>query len=1280
MPQRISFTKQKIAVKYPDLLGLQLESFSQFFQIDTLSKDRKKEGLYKIFQNNFPISDTKNNFTLEFINYSIADPRYTPQECIEKDITYTVPLKVQFKLHCKDEEEPKVIEQDLFLGNIPYMTPQSSFIINGRERVVVPQIRRSYGVFFTQNNPISGKKLYTAKIIPCKGTWIEFIADTYTDNMYVYIDRRKKFPVTLILRALGYSTDKDILEIFNLGEEVKVTKKELEKKKGRKLAARVLETWVEELMDANSEIGEFDFINRSKILLEQDDTLDKESITTILNSTAKTIVLHKKEGKHPGYTLLYNTFKKDNTNSEKEAIEEIYRQLRGAEPPDEQTAKEFITHLFFSRQRSYLGEVGRYCINKKLGLNISKDNQILTKEDVLQTIKHFFNFINGKTRSDDIDHLSNRRVRVVNEQLSDIFNKGIERLARVARERMNVRGGEEFNPSDLVSSRILSSIANTYFGTNPQSQFMDQVNILSEISHKRRLSSLGVGGLSRERTGFEARDVHYTQFNRICPIETPEGANIGLITSLSMYARVDKMGFIQTPYIPVKNGKIGSIKQISYFTADEEEGEFIAQATSNIDEKRTLLDKNVKVRQNGNFLQVEAKKVTLIDVSKDQMGSLGVASIPFVNHDDATRALMGANMQRQALPLQQTEAPIVGTGLEARIVQDSRNIPKAEENGIVIYVDARKIVVKRAIPEDTAHFSLHSPTKTYHLKQLVKTNQGICKRLKPIVRKGEKIKKGQILCEGYGTKDAELALGRNLNVAFMSWKGYNYEDGIVISDRLVKQGIFTSIHMEEFTSKLSKTKLGTEEFTAEIPNVIEDAIQNLDENGIIRVGKKVKEGDILIGKVVPRGETDLSPENALLQAIFGKKAYNVKNASLKAPPSFEGTVVETKIFSRKKRTKLCRERAAKEVTLLEKATQEKLTKLQQRAVKKLTELLQEATIIGIYNTQGKQLISPQKTITKELLLKKIFSTKKEDLSLRKPLHIKNINLEKWTDNVYKNKHIKALLQSYIVQKYKILNTHRNEKFEIEIGDDLPLGILKKAKVRIVKKRKIKVGDKLASRHGGKGIIVKIAREEDMPYLANGKSIDIVLSPLGIPSRMNIGQLHEAMLGLAGQKLGKKYAVPIFDTPTIEEIAKELEKAKQPKFGRTTLYDGCTGEPFDQKVTCGVIYMLKLNHLIDEKMHARSTGSYALITQQPLGGRSNFGGQRFGEMEVWALKAYGVAYNLQRMLSQKSDDIIGRRRLYEALVNGKNPPKPNMTEGFKVFRRELRGLCIELTFK
>ncbi len=1279
MPQRISFSKQKIAVKYPDLLALQLESFSQFFQIDTLAKDRTKEGLYKIFQDNFPISDTKNNFTLEFINYSIDDPRYTPQECIEKDITYTVPLEVEFKLHCKDEEETKVIEQKLFLSNIPYMTPQGSFVINGRERIVVPQIRRSYGAFFTESNHISGSKLYTAKIIPCKGTWIEFITNIH-NAMYVYIDRRKKFPVTLILRALGYSTDKDILEIFNLGEEVKVTKKELEKRKGRKLAARVLETWVEEFMDAHSEIGEFTFISRSKILLERDAILDEESIPIILNSTAKTIVLHKEEGKNPDYTLLYNTFKKDDTNSEKEAIEEIYRQLRSTEPPDEQTAKDFITYLFFSRQRSYLGNVGRYCINKKLGLNISKDSHILTKEDMLQTIKHLFDFINGKAIPDDIDHLSNKRVRVVSEQLGDVFNMGVTRMARIARERMNVRSGEEFKPSDLISTRILSSITNTYFGTNPLSQFMDQVNVLSEVSHKRRLSSLGIGGLSRERTGFEARDVHPTQFNRICPIETPEGANIGLISSLSMYARVGKMGFMQTPYIPVKNGKIGPIKQINYLTADEEEGHFITQATSNIDEERNLLDKNIKVRQNGNFLQVEAQKVTLIDVSKDQMGSLGVAAIPFVNHNDATRALMGANMQRQALPLQRTQAPIVGTGLEARIVQDSRSIPKAEEYGIVTYVDTRKIIIKHAIPKDAAHFSLHSTTKTYHLKQLTKTNQGICIRLKPIVHKGEKVKKGQILCEGYGTKDAELALGCNLNVAFMSWKGYNYEDGIVISDRLVKEGLLTSIHMEEFTLKLSETKLGPEEFTAEIPNMSEEAIQNLDENGIVRVGRKVKEGDILIGKIVPKGKTDLSPENALLQAIFGEKAYNVKNASLKAPPSFEGTVVETKIYSRKKRAKQCRERAAKEVTQLKKTIQGKLTNLQQQAVEKLTELLQEATIIGIYNKQGKQLISPKKPITKELLLKKIFSTKEEALDFKKNLHIKNINLEKWTDNPYKNKHIKALLQSYIVQKNKIINTYKKEKFKIEIGDDLPFGTLKKAKVRVVKKRKIKVGDKLASRHGGKGIIVKIAREEDMPYLANGKSVDIVLSPLGVPSRMNIGQLHEAMLGLAGQKLGRKYAVPIFDTPTIEEISKELKEAKQPEFGRTTLYDGCTGEPFAQKVTCGVIYMLKLNHLVDEKMHARSTGPYALVTQQPLGGRSNFGGQRFGEMEIWALESYGAAWNLDGMLGLKSDDVIGRKRAYEALVKGQNPCKQGMSEAFKVLMRELRGVCVELTLK
>lgn len=1273
MSKRISLVPQTNNIDYPNLLGLQLESFKKLFQVDSLATNRKEEDLYKIFKENFPISDAKENFTIEFLGYFVEEPIYTPEECLKKELTYSVAFKIKLRLICREEEKNKhkILEETIFLGDIPYMTPQGSFIINGKERVIVSQIHRSYGVFFSQTNHLSGAKIFFAKIIPLKGTWMEFITDIHK-VMYAYIDRRKKFPVTLVLRALGYSTDKDIFALFNLGEEIKTTREKLEANKGRKIAGRLVKSYVEEFVDP--ETGEVISIDRNEILLERDTVLGEQSIQTILNTGEETIVLRTEQGKASSYDLIYNTLKKDDTSSEKEAIEELYRQLRNSEPPDEEIAREFVNQLFFSPQRTYLGKVGRYSINKKLKLKIPEHIHTLTKQDIIETIKRLFNFINEKVSSDDIDHLSNRRVRLASEQLYDVFNVGVARMARTIREKMSVRVGEEFKPIDLVSTRILFSAINSFFRTNPLSQLMDQINILGGVSHKRRLSSLGKGGISRERAGFEVRDVHYTHYGRICPIETPDNLSIGLISSLAIHAKLDEMGFIQTPYKKIINGKLDLSGEIHYLTADEEDGHLIAQSTPEVDEKGNFLNKKLKVRQQGNFLLESPKKVNLIDIAKEQITSPIAGLIPFIEHNDASRALMGSNMQRQAIPLEQPESPIVGTGLEARIVKDSKELQIAEEDGIVTYVDANKIIIKNTPPKGFEILS--QQTKTYNLKKLIATNQNTCISLKPLVSKGEYVKKGQLLCEGYGTQAGELALGRNLTVAFMSYKGYNYEDAIVISEEVAN--MFASLHIYEFATETVGTKLGPEKFTADIPSISETQLQNLDENGIITVGKKVKPGDILVGKVTPKAQTDLIPENVLLQAIFGEKAYNVKDTSLKAGPSFEGTVIDTQLFARHLRDKQTREQIAKKMDLLKKITNKKLADLKQKKLKALTQLLADKKINNIYDKEKNILISSQELITEQVLQQKIFITKQASLDLDNAISIKHINFNNWVNNKSKSQVIKHILENYLKSYNDIISNYKKQKIETEIGDDLPFSVLQRAKVRIAKKRKMQVGDKMAGRYGNKGIVGKIVRKEDMPYRADGTPIDILLSPAGVPSRMNIGQLYEAMLGLAGKKLGEKYIIKVFDAPGITKIEKKLQEAGLPDFGLTTLYDGCTGEPFAEKVTCGVIYMLKLNHLVDEKIHARSTGPYGLITKQPLGGRAQGGGQRLGEMEVDSLKAYGVAELLRECLSIKSDDIEGRKRAIRAIVKGESLPPPGTPEIFKIFRHQLRGLNVEIT--
>ncbi len=1260
--ERISFSSVKNKPDYPDFLDIQVKSFQDFFQLETKPEERSNEGLYNTFQENFPITDTRNQFVLEFLDYFVDPPRYSIQECIERGLTYSVPLKARLKLYCTDPEHEdfETIVQDVYLGTIPYMTPSGTFVINGAERVVVSQLHRSPGVFFGQSFHANGTKLYSARVIPFKGSWIEFATDI-NSVMYAYIDRKKKLPVTTLFRAIGFERDKDILEIFDLAEEVKVSKTGLKKYLGRKLAARVLNTWYEDFVDEDT--GEVVSIERNEIVLDRDTILEKDHIEEILETGSKTILLHKEDNLTGDYAIIYNTLQKDPTNSEKEAVEHIYRQLRNAEPPDEETARGIIDKLFFSDQRYNLGEVGRYRMNKKLGLDISMDSKVLTKLDIITIIKYLIELVNSKAEVDDIDHLSNRRVRTVGEQLSQQFGVGLARMARTIRERMNVRDNEVFTPIDLINAKTLSSVINSFFGTNQLSQFMDQTNPLAELTNKRRLSALGPGGLSRERAGFEVRDVHYTHYGRLCPIETPEGPNIGLISSMSVYGKVNSMGFIETPYRKVENGKIDFKSDPLYLSAEEEENKLIAQANIPISEDGTMTSERVIARMEGDFPVVDPKEVDYIDVAPNQISSISASLIPFLEHDDANRALMGSNMMRQALPLLRVDAPIVGTGLERRVAQDSRVLINAEGEGTVDYVDARKIVISYDRTEDERLVSFDEDDKTYDLIKFRKTNQGSTINLKPIVRVGDRVTKGQVLCEGYATDNGELALGRNMKVAFMPWKGYNFEDAIVISERVVKDDLLTSVHIDEYSLEVRDTKLGNEELTADIPNVSEEATKDLDEHGMIRIGAEIKPGDILIGKITPKGESDPTPEEKLLRAIFGDKAGDVKDASLKASPSLNGVVIDKKLFTRAVKDKRKRAQDKQEIDALEAKYQVKFEELRNRLIEKLFGIVGGKTAQGVQNDLGEDTLPKGKKYTLKML------NSVEDFS--------HLTKGTWTTDKATNALVADLLHNYKIKQNDLQGNLRREKFTITVGDELPSGILKLAKIYVAKKRKLKVGDKMAGRHGNKGIVAKIVREEDMPFLDDGTPVDIVLNPLGVPSRMNIGQIYETVLGWAGQKLDRKFATPIFDGATLDQINELTDEAGIPRFGHTYLYDGGTGERFDQPATVGVIYMLKLGHMIEDKMHARSIGPYSLITQQPLGGKAQFGGQRFGEMEVWALEAYGASATLREILTVKSDDVIGRAKTYEAIVKGEPMPEPGLPESFNVLMHELKGLGLDI---
>ena len=1258
---RVNFASVKHTPEYPDFLDIQIKSFQEFFQMETKSEDRVHEGLYQTFKENFPITDTRNQFVLEFLDYFVDPPRYSIEECIERGLTYSVPLKARLKLYCTDPEHEdfETIVQDVYLGTVPYMTTSGTFVINGAERVVVSQLHRSPGVFFGQSFHANGTKLYSARIIPFKGSWIEFATDI-NNVMYAYIDRKKKLPVTTLFRAIGFERDKDILEIFDLAEEIKVSKTGLKKYIGRRLAARVLNTWHEDFVDEDT--GEVVSIERNEIILDRDTVLDEDNIQEILDADVKTILLHKEDSQATDYTIIHNTLQKDPTNSEKEAVEHIYRQLRNAEPPDEETARGIIDKLFFSDQRYNLGDVGRYRINKKLGLDTPMEKQVLTKEDIITIVKYLIELINSKAEVDDIDHLSNRRVRTVGEQLAAQFGVGLSRMARTIRERMNVRDNEVFTPIDLINAKTLSSVINSFFGTNQLSQFMDQTNPLAEITHKRRLSALGPGGLSRERAGFEVRDVHYTHYGRLCPIETPEGPNIGLISSLAVFSKVNGMGFIETPYHKVSNGNV-DLKDMTYLTAEDEEGLKIGMANIALDADGNITEEKVVVKEDGDFPVIEPNEVQYIDVAPNQIASISASLIPFLEHDDANRALMGSNMMRQAVPLLKPEAPIVGTGLERRVASDARVLMNAEGDGTVDYVDAEKIIITYDRTDEQKLVSFDPDETVYNLIKFRKTNQGTCINLKPIVHKGERVKKGQVLSEGYATENGELALGRNMKVAFMPWKGYNFEDAIVISERAVRDDIFTSIHIDEYVLEVRDTKLGAEELTNDIPNVSEDATKDLDENGMIRIGAEVRPGDILIGKITPKGESDPTPEEKLLRAIFGDKAGDVKDASLKASPSLYGVVIDKKLFSRAVKDKRKRNKDKEDIATLEADYQAKFEALRGKLLDKIFSLVNEKTSEGVVNDLGEEIIPKGKKYTKKVL------EAIEDYT--------HLTSSGWTDDKHINSLIDDLLHNYRIRENDLQGMLRRDKFTISVGDELPAGILKLAKIYIAKKRKLKVGDKMAGRHGNKGIVARIVRDEDMPFLEDGTPVDIVLNPLGVPSRMNIGQIYETVLGWAGQKLGKKFATPIFDGASLEQINELTDEAGVPRFGHTYLYDGGTGERFDQKATVGVIYMIKLGHMIDDKMHARSIGPYSLITQQPLGGKAQFGGQRFGEMEVWALEAYGASSTLREILTVKSDDVIGRAKTYEAIVKGETMPEPGLPESFNVLMHELKGLGLDI---
>jgi DNA-directed RNA polymerase subunit beta len=1263
--QRISFASIKDQLPYPDFLEVQLKSFQDFLQLDMPPEKRKKEGLYKVFTENFPIADTRNNFVLEFLDYYLEPPRYSMDECIARGLTYSVPLKAKMKLYCTDPEHEDfdTVVQDVFLGPIPYMTNRGTFIINGAERVVVSQLHRSPGVFFGQSLHANGTKLYSARIIPFKGSWIEFATDI-NNVMYAYIDRKKKLPVTTLLRAIGFESDKDILEIFNLAEEVKVTKTNLKKYIGRRLAARVLRTWIEDFVDEDT--GEVVSIERNDVVIDREAALSEANISTIIESGTQNLLLHREDQNINDFGIIYNTLQKDPSNSEKEAVMYIYRQLRNAEPTDEASAREVIQNLFFSEKRYDLGDVGRFRINRKLNLHIGTDVKVLTKEDIIEIIKYLIQLINSRAIVDDIDHLSNRRVRTVGEQLYNQFGLGLARMSRTVRERMNVRDNEVFTPIDLINAKTISSVVNSFFGTNALSQFMDQTNPLAEITHKRRLSALGPGGLSRERAGFEVRDVHYTHYGRLCPIETPEGPNIGLISSLCVYAKINELGFITTPYRSVENGTVDfSEKALRYYTAEEEEDKIVAQGNAPLDDNSHFILDKVKSRFEADFPVVEPEAVHLMDVAPTQIASIAAALIPFLEHDDANRALMGSNMMRQAVPLIHTDAPIVGTGIEAQVARDSRAQIMAEGAGEVIYVDATTIKIKYDRTEEEEFVSFEDSVKIYNVPKWRKTNQSTTVDLRPICKRGQRVEKGEILTEGYSIQNGELALGRNVKVAYMPWKGYNYEDAVVLNERIVRDDIFTSVHVEEYIIEVRETKRGMEELTSDIPNVNDDAVKNLDAKGIVRVGAHIHPGDIIIGKITPKGESDPSPEEKLLRAIFGDKAGDVKDASLKATPSLHGVVVHTALFSKimKKKNGTSPEKSL--VPKIEADYEKKMKALKDTLIEKLLKL-----------TANKQSVSVRDYLNMDVIPKGIKFSRKalEDLDYN------TIQVSKWTHDSHTNELIKNVVVNYL-KKHKELDAElRRRKFDITIGDELPTGIIQIAKVYIAKKRKISVGDKMAGRHGNKGIVSKIVRQEDMPFLEDGTTVDICLNPLGVPSRMNLGQIFEAVLGWAGQKLGEKFATPIFDGASLDDLNAWTDKAGVPRYGKTYLYDGGTGERFDQPATVGVTYFLKLGHMVDDKMHARSIGPYSLITQQPLGGKAQFGGQRFGEMEVWAIEAFGASHILQEILTVKSDDVVGRSKAYEAIVKGDNMPKPGIPESLNVLLHELRGLCLSFTLE
>ena len=1263
--QRINFASVKNPLPYPDFLEVQLKSFHDFLQLDTPPEKRNNEGLYKVFAENFPIADTRNNFVLEFLDYYIDPPRYTIDECLERGLTYSVPLKAKLKLYCTDpdHEDFATVIQDVYLGPIPYMTEKGTFVINGAERVVVSQLHRSPGVFFGQSTHANGTKLYSARIIPFRGSWIEFATDI-NNVMYAYIDRKKKLPVTTLLRAIGLESDKDIIEIFGLAEELKVNKSNLKKAVGRKLAARVLKTWIEDFVDEDT--GEVVSIERNDVVLDREVVLEEEHIEEILESGVSHILLHKEDVNSSDYSIIFNTLQKDTSNSEKEAIQYIYRQLRNAEPPDDASAREVITNLFFSEKRYDLGDVGRYRINKKLDLGIPMEVRVLTKEDIIAIIKYLIELINSKTDVDDIDHLSNRRVRTVGEQLSNQFAVGLARMARTIRERMNVRDCEVFSPTDLINAKTVSAVINTFFGTNALSQFMDQTNPLAEITHKRRLSALGPGGLSRDRAGFEVRDVHYTHYGRLCPIETPEGPNIGLISSLCIYAKINELGFIVTPYRTVANSRVDiNNENIVYYTAEEEEGKIIAQGNAPLDNEGNFIRKKVKSRQDADYPVVAPDMVELMDVSPQQIASIAASLIPFLEHDDANRALMGSNMMRQAVPLLTTEAPIVGTGIEKQLVEDSRTQIVAEGEGVIEFVDASRIVIKYDRTEEEEFVSFEPASKEYILPKFRRTNQNMTIDLRPICDKGQRVKAGDILTEGYSTQGGELALGKNLLVAYMPWKGYNYEDAIVLNERVVSEDVLTSVHVDELSLEVRETKRGLEEFTYDIPNVSEDATKDLDERGIIRVGACVKPGDIIIGKITPKGESDPTPEEKLLRAIFGDKAGDVKDASLKASPSLQGIVIGRRLFQRAEKSRSAKMADKAKLPKIDDEFMEKVEELKSILVNKLLKLIGGRVSQGVKDFMGTEVIAKGAKFTKQELDAMDFTS---------------VQLSKWTSDAHTNDLIRTLIINYL-HKYKELDAEvKREKFALTIGDELPSGTMKMAKVYIAKKRKIGVGDKMAGRHGNKGIVSRVVRKEDMPFLADGTPVDIILNPLGVPSRMNIGQIFETVLGRAGKELGVKFATPIFDGATLDDLCTWTDKAGLPRFGKTYLYDGGTGDQFDQPATVGVSYMLKLGHMVEDKMHARSIGPYSLITQQPLGGKAQFGGQRFGEMEVWALEAFGAAHILQEILTIKSDDVVGRSKAYEAIVKGDAMPSPGIPESLNVLLHELRGLGLSISFE